>query len=862
MAQGFLGGVNDTIGAFLTMQQQAARNQIAQQELELARQRGDRDERTLQINEKNYQLNARNADIAQQEADRNQREFNLGLIRTEGDELVGRALAQGWFNPAGREKPFDRNKLYADLNGTDLERKAIARDWVIRAANHERSLSRWEAGDLTTDDFRFDALDEAAFTNGDVLVTGKYRRTGEPGVSTVNGTNRPDDPVLIRNFSDVANDLSLYFNTSVLQRGSNLGRSSAYAQSIVATDLANADAKQGAARLESDVVNGVAAAYGPEQGRAAKRQLIAVLGAAKTPEERLPILLEIAQGLNLRGANILIPRVFQAATSGSQNQAGRPQLRYDDAPQMRTGVQAMVDGLFGTKRGSARTRDQEGIAGLVEPEIGATATRSNIPYVDRRYDSLAAVLLGYDSGDKAGKTARTILTSSPETSRIRAYDAEIEMLKQKANKLDLNSEERLNMEREIASRQRDRNNLVTSRNDRIWEKITSDLNGLYAEREQMSPDRRGPIDSKIAELELRRDRYTAAGYRTPEMVASGYRELEKNVISKIQGMSPTEVADAIDSGAITFSEADMAAMRQYASSANVTSMSSIRRLPNQDQIALRAMLYAWAPDANKPAIRNEMVNLSTTFIPSMSQKDLDESNRAWATIRIQNRNLTLEENKFLDKLKTDSREGRVKDSAAASKFLREFNGFVFRGVGGESGQKLDESGASGSGFTTTAEKTLNFFTGERDLGTVTKDRVINANRLTLGPMILDTRAAIANGGGQYMLQALNSAMSTSLATLAIEGDGSFLGWLGSFGRPDARQVMGSGTDFTLSRFVPEFGKDMEGNPTIKGFWYTDKNRAKAGRFFTAQQVQEELDPEVYEALAEVVMLNQDAKKGR
>lgn len=761
------------------MGQQRFNNEMALDELDLARRRANREDKQLVIN--------------QQSEARQQSESDLKQIRAEGDELFGAAYRQGWYDPSNKERPFDPAKLKADLSGSDPERKAFARDWLIRAANHERKYGMWETGTLTREsrDFRFNALDDQAFANGQILVRGNYISTGEPGVSTVDGSNNKDDKVLVRDFQDVANDLSVYFSTTVLQRGSNLGATSPYTQSLIATDVANADARQGVKKLESDVVNATAPIFGPELGRAAKRQTIGILGAAKDPAEKVSILIEMANGLNARGANIQIPSVFTNAASQT--------------------------------------------ADLKEVEPPAQAQRQVlVPYSDRRYDDLAALFIGRDRDIS--------LAGSTQPDQVKSFDNQIKRLKAKADALPVDDPKRLELERAIAETQSKRNNLVKSRNDRGWRALTTELENLKREREKMAADRRAPIDSKIAALELRRERFIQAGYKTPELLNEGYKELEKNVLSKIEGMSPTDLTAAIDSGALQFTQQDVAAMRAYATQFGIRRSSDIRRLPNREQIALRALMYAVESDPSRQqAIYQDMVNLSTTGIASMSVKDLDASNRAWADIRIRDRQLSLEEQQFLDKLRTRSID-EIRDGAnKAAGFVSEFQGFVFNGVGGTTGRAIDDKG-SGRGLT--------------------KERVVNANRLVLAPMILETRARLATGGGSEMLQALNSTMSTSIAALAKEGDGSFLSWVASFFRPDSGDIVGAGTDFSLSRVLPDFGIDDNGNPTIKGFWYTTKNGAKAGVYFTAQQVQEELDPEIYETLAEVVLLNRDASARR
>jgi hypothetical protein len=756
---------------------------MQQQELELAKQRGEREQRQLDLYSRNVE-----SEISKRDADLQQSlRTNLQTrVKQEGDSLVGQARTSGYFDVNDRQNPFKKDKLIADLK--DPAKRPMAEQILVRMANHERSLGRLDENNLEQDDFQFTGLDQEALAQGKVVVVGRYKSTGEPGVSTVGGTNRPDDPVYARDFTDAANDIGVYFRGSLLDRGSNMGASSAYTRSVIAAEASEFDQKQSTTFGNNTLIRQVLPASSQLLGREGGRAALAAISATEgNPEEQRKVLLGIAETLNRRGANIQVPAWMQKKPAD---------------------------------------RDKE----IIEPQ---NATQK--PTADASRFNLAG-----DPGQRGATAVATLLGVDAKEPTLADIENRIKRKISQANAAT--GDKRIQLERELSELQASRTAQVKRINKAGFNSIETELSALKADRAKAAPDRRAAFDKKIGELESRRGRYVQAGYTTPAMETEQYQEFQGRVLDKIQNLSAEEALALVQEGRIQFTDADRAAMMVRAQEAGVTSNAQIKKLPYKEQIALRSMMYAWSDNpAERESIRDEMSNLATTGILSMSKKDLDTSNRQWFDSFTNRGVLELNRAKFIYDQWNDQQNRLAKSLETGDNWRKEvreiqsgYNQMLWYGKG-PGGVEIDDKG----------------YTGKLDM-----DRVKGATRFYLPNLILDTRQAIAAGNGRRHLQAVNSITSTALAAVAENGTGGFFNWIASLARPSASGVVGAGTDFDLSRFRPEY--DASGD--ITGFYYTTESGKAAGRFFTAQQVQEGLDPELFEVLVSAVKLHEQARK--
>jgi hypothetical protein len=765
---------------------------IQREELELARGRAGREERQLGILESDFKLRQE-----KQASDlRTARLSEIGTkVKREGDSLIGDALSLGYYDVNNRETPFKKDKLIADLQGSDPAKKAEAQRFMLRIANHERAMGKFEEGNIDEDDFSFDSLDEQALATGKVIAVGRYRSTGEPGVSTVRGTNEPDDPVYSRNFADSASDISVYWRGSVLNRGSNMGASSAYTRSTVVGLTAEADSGRGARgddvvgatnRVTSDVMSSAA----PILGREGKRAAVAALSAAEdNPAEYRRVLLGITETLNRGGANIQVPSILTAPVDKNE-------------------------------------RDKN----IVEPKVYGA---------DNTFDP--AVIASNPAPSGAGVAATLMATS--RSTPVASLDKKIADATSKADKAT--GDARIAAENELSKLQQQRYDLVNNINVRQFNDINSQLASLQSDRAKASPDRRAAFDSKISDLTKRRDLYVKAGYRTPSMETDAYKALETNVLSKLEGLTGEQALQLVQDGRIQFSEADMAAMRARAQEAGVTSNAQVKRLPLREQTALRVIMYSWSDNPQeRESIRQELTNIAETGILSMSKKDLDTSQRGWFTAYTDRMRLDQNRAEFLYRASQDR-------SNALNEALKRKDGWdksakdaltgmtrMIRFGKGPDGADIDDAGY--------------------DDGKLNRTRVDAAVKFYLPNLVLDARQAIQEGSGKRHLQTLNALTSTALMAAAKDGTGGFWNWVGSWGNPSPDQIIGAGTDFGLQRVKAE----KDANDNITGFRVYSAGGGRAGRFFSAKQVQDQMDPEMYKVVVSAIELNELARQSK
>lgn len=763
---------------------------MQQQELDLARERAGREERQLGILESDFKLR-------EQKQASDLRTARLSEIDTkvkrEGDSLIGDALSLGYYDVNNRETPFKKDKLVADLQGSDPAKKAQAQQFIVRVANHERMLGRLEEGKIDEDDFSFDSLDPQALASGKVIAVGKYRSTGEPGVSTVRGTNEPDDPIYSRDFTDAAKDISVYWRGSILNRGSTMGGSSAYTRSTVVGMTGEADAK--AARGGGDVVGAtnrvttaVMSSAGPILGREGKRAAMAALSAAQDdPEEYRKVLLGITETLNNGGANIQVPSILTAPVD--KNKRDRNIV----------------------EPGSYNQGQNVGIS----PGLPAAGT-----------DPSAAFQITSGRADPLAGLNRKIADATSKADKA-------------------TGDARIAAENELSKLQQQRYDLVNNINVRQFNGINSQLASLQSDRAKASPDRRAAFDSKISDLTKRRDLYVKAGYRTPSMETDAYKALETNVLSKLEGLTGEQALQLVQDGRIQFSEADMAAMRARAQEAGVTSNAQVKRLPLREQTALRAIMYSWSDNPQeRESIRQEMTNIAETGILSMSKKDLDTSQRGWFTAYTDRMRLDQDRAEFLyraSKDRSDALNEALKRKDGWDKSAKDaLTGMtrMIRFGKGPDGADIDDAGYDG--------------------GKLNRTRVDAAVKFYLPNLVLDARQAIQEGSGKRHLQTLNALTSTALMAAAKDGTGGFWNWVGSWGNPSPDQIIGAGTDFGLQRVKAE----RDANNNVTGFRVYSAGGERAGRFFTAKQVQDQMDPEMYKVVVSAIELNELARQSK
>lgn len=364
-----------------------------------------------------------------------------------------------------------------------------------------------------------------------------------------------------------------------------------------------------------------------------------------------------------------------------------------------------------------------------------------------------------------------------------------------------------------------RGEVISRANRTSLESVGAEIADLTKSRDRAAATRKpywqGEIDKK---MKVQKDLEESLGMRTPVMSTDAYKQLENQVIARVEGMTPEEVDAAVDNGELSFSPEAIATMRQRLQEAGVSGIQDISKLPTREQLSTRALLAVIAPDQTaRDAARQEMNNLKETGTLSMSALQAGEQGVKEGTLRARfaelNRNLTRDQ---------------VADNASEQ-------------------DRVDAASKLTADFIDNTNKI--FFGEEGDEVNLRADDAKMFSRGVLPQMLQLASAATSEREAQQYQAGLNTAVSLVLASYAAEEKGGFAETFYSFFRPDAEDVA-TATDFGLSRV--EMQTDRNGRPSF--FYYTDAEGVRADERMSATELQK-LDDRIYNIVVNAATKN-------
>ena len=436
----------------------------------------------------------------------------------------------------------------------------------------------------------------------------------------------------------------------------------------------------------------------------------------------------------------------------------------------------------------------------------------------------------YDADKEAAEGVgrrKTMRGASPTVSipegKLKAIDSRIRVAEQKLESPDLSDERRLAIQSQLNQLDANRRGVIDAENNRNLEIVTSEIGDLQRGLDRAAPARKEYWQSQLDEKKaVKTQLEEALGLRTQVMGSQEYKNLEEQVFTRLDAMTPEQVDEAVDNGDLTFTPEQIGVMRQRLQESNITSMQQISELPSNEQLAYRALLAVIAPDQSaRDQARTEMSNLTETGTLSLSAQEAGEQgiNQTNALTNLRNsitRQLELERN-----LTVDQRARIDKAATEATKF---------------------------------GEETVNTFFGEESDGLTA--RSARKYTTTILPRIMTRASSAALPEEQQIYQAaINQGVSLAVAGYAAEEEGGFSETLYSFFRIDAEDVVSS-TDFDLSRV----GVDMKnGRPAT--FYYTGPDGVIADERIRATALRN-LDDNLYNIVAEAAQKNVEAARSR
>lgn len=402
--------------------------------------------------------------------------------------------------------------------------------------------------------------------------------------------------------------------------------------------------------------------------------------------------------------------------------------------------------------------------------------------------------------------------------RIEKYDDDIAELQatmegNKSPEFQRRIQERINVKDD------ERRVYIEQVNKSSLESVNAEIKDLTARREKAAAVRKDYWQSQIDEkLAVQAKLEESLGMRTPVMSTDAYKQLENQVIARVEGMTPEEVDAAVDNGNLPFSAEAIATMRQRLQEAGVNSIQDVSKLPTREQLATRALLSVIAPDQTaRDDARSQMNNLKETGTLSMSAQEAGRQAIDQGTLRVRFGELRRNLNKDAADANASVQARVDAASKIASTFIEDSNKVFF----GEDGTENNINARSARQF----------------------------SRTVLSPLLQRASSSTSEAEARQYQSALNTGVSLVLAGYAAEEKGGIAEtFLGLF-RPDAADTA-SPSDFDLSRV--EMETDGSGRPTR--FYYLTEAGVRADEAISATDLLN-LDKAVYDIVVNAATRN-------
>ena len=287
MAQDIGSAILAGVQGVQAMSQRRFQNQIAREELALARDRNRQNEEQLTLN-KNADERARQT---QYFSNRKNTEANIGI---EADRVHGEAQRLGYIKADG---DLDEIKLLADMRA----RSPDAINFGTGVLNINKDVERFNRGDFNPRSFVYTGVDPQAFQEGRVITVGKYA-DGRDGVFTLEGGDDPKEEVLAPTIDEAASQIAEAWRLRV-NPYSNAGATNAQSRRLTFSKVGQelgrvADARENPPRtmsMEQQILSAIDRVLPVE----ASRTFMGQLAAIKDPDERQEFLTGVAQTIGV-----------------------------------------------------------------------------------------------------------------------------------------------------------------------------------------------------------------------------------------------------------------------------------------------------------------------------------------------------------------------------------------------------------------------------------------------------------------------------------------------------------------------------------------------------------------------------------
>ncbi len=307
-----------------------------------------------------------------------------------------------------------------------------------------------------------------------------------------------------------------------------------------------------------------------------------------------------------------------------------------------------------------------GIEAEVNMRGGASST---VLGADRPFDTAT------DSSDRLDGIARQ--PTSPSLG-VKTFDRQLKTLRERANALPAGSPARENIENQITEVNTRRGDFIRRENQATWDSYTADSKKAEEalSKPNVTAESRAYWNGRKQDVDKKKQAFIKAGGYTPIQRTTDYQVLEQNVISRIRELPPTDVARAIQSGALKFSEPEVRALRARLTEAGVsgTTGNAIRTasktLPREEIIATLAVSYAQSNDAGQQQQLMTMIaNTGETGSPFLSAVKRRDQELEAASLNLRERELQASREATAAKIAGDRNAVKLANIQALDKAL-------------------------------------------------------------------------------------------------------------------------------------------------------------------------------------------------
>jgi len=217
-----------------------------------------------------------------------------------------------------------------------------------------------------------------------------------------------------------------------------------------------------------------------------------------------------------------------------------------------------------------------------------------------------------------------------QDTRINRLQTQFDAAKKSGNKTQ---ERRLRSELNTAKK--DRRKFVQETNQGALLEAQNTVAALKEEMKGADPSLAASYQADIDAEQAKIDGFIQQGVRTPAMETKAWKELEENVISKLQELTPEETDRLVDAGEISITPEQLSAVRKRFEEADVKTVEEIpRKLPPEEALLARTIISMEAEDQDtRAAARERMDNLWGTGNPGVSYAEQTQRITALASSR-------------------------------------------------------------------------------------------------------------------------------------------------------------------------------------------------------------------------------------